>query len=347
MLLRRLMSTSTKPTVLRLGQVAYAQEAWAELEKIANVIVNDSPNREQFLQDLKGKYSNVDYITRTFPSVTQTGLFDAELVSHLPESVKAVCHNGAGYDQVDPHALLTKNIQLSNVPELVDNATADTHVFLLLGALRNFNAGHEALLKGEWAQVRKAAAGTPVANDPEGKTVGIVGLGAIGRNILSKLKPFGFKKFVYHNRNRLPEDQENGAEYVSLDELLATSDIISINIPLNKHTTHFFNEEKFSKMKQGVVVVNTARGGVIDETAFIKYLKSGHIRSAGLDVMQNEPDVNLELVNLPNVLALPHMGTHSFETIKKMEEFVVENVKSLIETGKVISLVPEQKAHDF
>lgn len=340
-------SSSTKPVVLRLGGVAYAQEAWAELEKIATVVVSDSPNREQFLKDLKGKYSNVQHITRTFPSVNQTGRFDEELVSHLPESVVSVSHNGAGYDQVDPHALTGRNIQLSNVPELVDNATADTHVFLLLGALRNFNQGHGSLLKGEWAQVRKAAAGTPVANDPEGKVVGIVGLGGIGRNILTKLKPFGFKKFIYHNRNRLPEDQENGAEYVSLDELLQTSDIVSINIPLNPKTANFFDEEKFSKMKEGVVVVNTARGGVIEETAFIKYLKSGHIRSAGIDVMQNEPDANLELVNLPNVLALPHMGTHTYETIKKMEEFVVENVKSAIETGKVISLVPEQKSHEF
>jgi len=338
---------STKPIVLRLGSVTYAQEAWKELEKIATVVVADSPNREQFLKDLKGKYSNVQYITRTFASVKQTGLFDQELINHLPESVVSISHNGAGYDQVDAPALGPKKIQLSNVPSLVDNSTADTHVFLLLGALRNFGAGHHNLLKGEWGPSGKPAGGVSVANDPEGKTVGILGLGGIGRNILKKLKPFGFEKFIYHNRRRLPEDQEDGAEYVSFDELLAKSDIISINIPLNPKTKHLFNEEVFQKVKKGVIIVNTARGGVIDESAFKKYLQNGTIKAAGLDVMENEPNVDLELVNLPNVFALPHMGTHSYETIKKMEEFVVENVKTVIETGKVISIVPELQDVDF
>lgn len=337
---------STKPIVLRLGSVSYAQETWKELEKIATVIVADSPNREQFLKDLKGKYSNVQYITRTFASAEQTGLFDKELIDHLPESLISISHNGAGYDQVDAPALIPKKIQLSNVPSLVDNATADTHVFLLLGALRNFGDGHHRLLNGEWPANPKAG-GSAVANDPEGKVVGILGLGGIGRNILKKLKPFGFEKFLYHNRRRLPEEQEDGAEYVSFDELLEKSDIISINIPLNPKTKHFFNEEVFQKVKKGVVIINTARGGVIDETAFIKYLKNGTIKAAGLDVLENEPNINQGLVQLPNVLALPHMGTHSYETIKKMEEFVVENVKTVIETGKVISIVPELQDVEF
>ncbi|KAH3667798.1 hypothetical protein WICMUC_005198 [Wickerhamomyces mucosus] len=341
------MSASvTKPIVLRLGEVRQAQKAWKQLEEIATVLVADSPNREEFIKDLKGKYSNVQYIARTVASADQTGLFDEELISHLPKSVISVSHNGAGYDQVDPIALAKKNIQLSNVPSLVDNATADTHVYLLLGALRNFNLGHHALLNGDWPSNPKAA-GVPVAFDPEGKTVGIVGLGGIGRNILNKLKPFGFEKFIYYNRNKLPEELENGAEYSSFDNLLATADIISINIPLNKHTHHLFNEEVFAKTKEGVVVVNTARGGVIDETAFIKYLKNGHIRSAGLDVVENEPNPRRELVELPNVLAIPHMGTHTHQTQKKMEEFVVKNIENAIQTGKVISLVPEQKSHEF
>lgn len=332
----------SKPIVLRLGEVFYADKAWKKLESIATVIVDDSKNRQEFLENLQGKYKDVQYITRTFGSANETGLFDEELIKHLPDSVIAVCHNGAGYDQVNPHALAERKIQLSNVPELVDDSTADTHVFLLLGALRNFSDGHHRLLRGEWPASPRAA-GTPVAHDPKGKTVGIVGLGGIGRNILKKLKPFGFERFVYHNRNKLNEELEGGAEYVSFDELLATSDIISINVPLNKHTKHMFNADVFAKVKKGAVLVNTARGGVIDETALIQALKDGTLRSAGLDVLENEPNVNLELVSLPNVLALPHMGTHSVETIQAMEEFVVENVENVIKTGKVISLVPEQK----
>jgi lactate dehydrogenase-like 2-hydroxyacid dehydrogenase len=331
-----------KPIVLRLGEVSYAQEAWTQLSKVATVIVDDSKDRAEFLQNLKGKYSKVQYITRTFGSANQTGLFDEELISQLPGSVISVSHCGAGYDQVDAHALADRKIQLSNVPSIVDDATADTHIFLLLGALRNFGEGHHRLLSGKWP-TNPNSAGTPIAHDPVGKVVGIVGLGGIGRNIMKKLKPFGFSKFIYYNRNRLDPELEDGAEYVSFDELLAQSDIVSINVPLNKNTKHMFNDEVFEKMKKGAVVVNTARGAVIDETAFIKALKNGTVRSAGLDVLENEPTPNMELVTLPNVLALPHMGTHTIETDQSMEEFVVENVKTVINTGKVISLVPEHK----
>lgn len=340
--------TSTKPVVLRLGKVAYAQDAWKELEKIATVIVDDSKDRADFLANLNGKYKDlgVKYITRTFASANVTGLFDQELIKNLPDSVISVSHCGAGYDQVDPHALTERGIQLSNVPNLVNDATADTHVFLLLGALRSFSEGQRRLLRGEWPS-GGACAGTAVANDPTGKVVGILGMGGIGRNILSKLKPFGFEKFIYHNRKKLAPELEAGAEYVTFDELLAQSDILSVNIPLNKNTHHILNKEAFAKMKKGIVVVNTARGGVIDETAFIEALKDGTVRSAGLDVMENEPNVNLELASLPNVLALPHMGTNTYETIKSMEEFIVENVTKVIETGHVISLVPEQESVKF
>lgn len=345
--IKRAMSTSgQKPIVLALGEVLYAQEAWDKLREIATVIQCESKNRQEFLSDLKGKYSNVQYITRTFRSVDQTGLFDKELIDALPDSVISISHNGAGYDQVSATELAERKIQLSNVPKLVDNATADTHVFLLLAALRNFGAGHKYLLEGKWPS-NPSCAGAPVAHDPAGKTVGILGLGGIGGNILKKLKPFGFDKFVYHNRNRLSEQEEQGAQYVSFDELLAQSDIISINIPLNPKTKHIINADAFAKMKEGVVVVNTARGSVIDETAFIANLKNGKVRSAGVDVMENEPNPNPELYNLDNVFALPHMGTHTVETDKAMEEFVVQNVESAIKTGKVISLVPELRGVQF
>lgn len=334
-----------KPIILRVGDLHYAHRAWKELEKHATVLVADLSTREQFLQDLKGKYSQVQYITNTIGSADRIGLFDKELIQHLPDSLKTISHCGAGYDQIDPVALAERGIQLSNVPEKVNDATADTHVFLLLGALRNFNHGHQGLLEGKWPGGKSA--GAPMAHDPKGKVVGIVGLGGIGRNILKKLKPFGFEKFIYHNRNKLSSELEDGAEYVSFDELLSTSDIISINIPLNPNTRHFFNDEVFAKMKKGMVLVNTARGAVIDESALMRALDNGTVRSAGLDVLENEPNVNLDLCRLPNVLALPHMGTHTVETVQSMEEYVVENVLHAIKTGKVKSLVPEQKGVDF
>lgn len=336
----------SKPIVLRLGGIKYAQKAWEDLAQIATVVTIDpSTTRAKFLElckDPASPVSKAQVISRTFASVKQTGRFDQELVAALPSSVVAVCHNGAGYDQIDPQFMKEKKIQVSNVPELVNAATADTHVYLLLGALRNFEYGHRLMLEGKWP-AGGPAAGAPVGNDPEGKVVGVLGLGGIGRSIVERLKPFGFKKFIYHNRNRLAPELENGCEYVSFEQLLKESDIVSINVPLNTHTKHLVDADAIAQMKDGVVIVNTARGAVIDESALIDALKSGKVRAAGLDVYEHEPQVPQELLDLPNVVGVPHMGTHTVETIKKMEEFVVENVKSVIDSGKVLTIVPELK----
>ncbi|CEP64341.1 glyoxylate reductase LALA0_S11e01904g [Lachancea lanzarotensis] len=334
----------SKPVVLRLGAIKYAQEAWEKLGQIAQVItVEENSTRADFIKAIKDPKSPIfktQVIGRTFASVANTGRFDAELAQALPATVAAVCHNGAGYDQIDVAEFAAKHIQVSNVPELVNNATADTHVFLLLGALRNFEHGHRLMLEHKWSS-SGGAAGAPIGHDPEGKTVGILGLGGIGRAIVERLKPFGFKRFVYHNRKRLAPELENGCEYVSFDELLKVSDVVSINIPLNAKTRHIVDAKAISQMKDGVVIVNTARGAVIDEKALIAALKSGKVRSAGLDVYEHEPEVPQELLDLPNVCGVPHMGTHTVETVKKMEEFVVKNIESVIKTGKVISVVPE------
>lgn len=341
---------SVKPTILRLGDVRYAQEAWKRLSKVANIVtIDQSMTREKFLKalnDPNDAISSAQIITRTFQTVKQTGRFDKELCENLPKSVVAVCHLGAGYDQIDTQFFKDRKIQVTNVPELVNDATADTHVFLLLGALRNFSYGNRVLINGEWPKAGPAG-GAPVGNDPEGKVVGVLGMGGIGRTVVKRLQPFGFSKFIYHNRNRLSADLENGCDYVSFEELLEKSDIISVNIPLNPKTKHILNEDAFSKMKDGVVIVNTARGAVIDETAMIKALKSGKIRAAGLDVFEEEPQVPKELLDMPQVIGLPHMGTNSFETMKHMEEFIVENVENVIKTGRGISIVPELKGESW
>ncbi|KAH3668280.1 hypothetical protein OGAPHI_002034 [Ogataea philodendri] len=332
--------------VLRFGPVRFAQEAWAELAAKPNVEVVESSasSRDEFVKELKsGKFKDVDIIARTFESVKQTGLVDKELLSLLKETtqLKAISHNGAGYDQVDAVECGELGIQVSNVPSLVDAATADSHIYLLLGALRNFQLSTLNLLKGKWPTSK--CAGTPIGHDPEGKVLGIYGMGGIGRAVRDRAKPFGFKKIIYHNRNRLAAELEGGAEYVTFDELLKQSDVISINIPLNSATKHSINKDAISKMKDGVVIVNTARGAIVDESALLPALKSGKVGSFGADVFENEPNVNMELVEQPNVVSLPHMGTHTVETMKAMEEFVVENVTKYVDTGKVLTIVPELK----
>lgn len=340
-------STKKGLTVLRLGPTRFAQQAWSDLvsKNNVNVVETEATNRKQFISELKkGKFANVDFITRTFESFKQTGMMDKELLKLIKENtkVKAISHNGAGYDQVDAVECGNLDIQLSNVPSLVDDATADTAVYLLLGAMRNFQLSSENMKKGLWKTQK--CGGTPIGHDPEHKILGILGMGGIGRTIRDRLAPFGFSKILYHNRHRLSQDLEKGATYCKTpEELFKEADVISISVPLNKNTKHIINEKSLGLMKDGVFIVNTARGPVIDEVALKKTLKSGKVAAFGADVWENEPNVDAELIGLPNVSCLPHMGTHTVETMKAMEEFVVKNVQTYIDTNRVLTMVPELK----
>jgi len=149
-------------------------------------------------------------------------------------------------------------------------------------------------------------------------------------------------KIQYHNRRRLTVEQENAAgnaKYVSFDELLATSDVLSLNLPLNPKTHHIISTNEFAKMKDGVVVVNTARGAVMDEAALVEALESGKVASAGLDVFENEPEIHPGLLKNENVLLVPHLGTHTYETQKAMEVLVIDNIRAAVTEGKLLTPV--------
>ncbi len=168
---------------------------------------------------------------RTFDSVSITGRVDAELVAALPSSLRFICHNGAGYDQLDVAACTARDIRVSNTPTAVDDATADIGIFLMLGALRNLAVSMTTLRAGDWRGKDQVP---DLGHDPQGKVLGILGMGGIGRNFARKAVAFGMQ-IRYYNRTKLDEavEREIGAEYVSLDTLLADSDVLSLNLPLN------------------------------------------------------------------------------------------------------------------
>lgn len=332
---------ASKPKVLLLGEIDHAHETWSSLSQIAEIITPTSTSHSQFLQECaSGSLDGVVAAYRTFMSVSITGPWDAELINALPKSLKFCAHNGAGYDQIDVKACSEREgapIRVSNVPTAVDDATADTAVFLIIGALRGFNTSMLALREGKW----RGAKPPPLGHDPEGKTIGILGMGGIGRNMKKKTDALGMKA-IYHNRKPLSEEMAGGAKYVSFDDLLAQSDVLSLNLPLNQHTRHIISTNEFNKMKKGVVIVNTARGAVMDEDALVKALESGQVLSCGLDVYEEEPKIHPGLIDNPHVMLLPHMGTWSVETQTEMEEWCIGNIRSAIETGKLKSPVPEQ-----
>lgn len=333
----------SKPLILHLDPIRYGEEAWKEFEQIAEVVHIGEYTREQFIQDLHGKYSNVQGIGRGYLTGKKVGRFDEDLAKHFPQSLKFISHQGAGYDQCDVEPLSKRGIQLSNCPNIVNNSTADTHIFLMLGAMRNFNAGRKALENGEWP-VGGFGAGVKEGWNPSGKVLGIIGMGGIGRAVRDRASVFGFEKIVYYNRSKLSTELEKNSVYIeTIEELVKIVDVISLNVPLNSSTYHLINDELITKMKDGVIIVNTARGSVIDEESLIKHLKSGKVGAAGLDVFEEEPNPPTELLGLSNVISLPHMGTHAIQTVMEMEKWVVENLKSGLTNGKLLTIVPEQK----
>ncbi|KAL9052762.1 MAG: hypothetical protein Q9162_005182 [Coniocarpon cinnabarinum] len=339
-------NSPTKPKVLLLGTLDHASTFWQNhITPLAETITTNAPDRASFLKECHaGQYTGVTAAYRTFGSASQTGPWDSDLCAALPTSLRFVAHNGAGYDQLSTDALTANNIVATNVPTAVDDATADTALFLMLGALR-FQSTQFALADGKWR-------GDPppmLGNDPEGKTLGILGMGGIGRNLVRKCKPFGMK-VLYHNRKPLPTSETEGATYVSLDELLAQSDILSVHVPLNSQTRHLLGAAELAKCKKGQCIVNTARGAVIDEAALVDALNQGHIKSAGLDVYEEEPKVHPGLVKHERAFLLPHMGTWTKETQEAMEEWCIENVERAVrglkgEKGQWegMSVVGEQK----
>lgn len=197
-----------------------------------------------------------------------------------------------------------------------------------------------ALRAGQWLGQ------TPRGHDPKGKTLGILGMGGIGRAMAHRARAFGMR-IIYHNRRRLDASLEGDAEHVSFDDLLATSDVLSLNLALNPSTRHILGAPELARTKPGVVVVNTARGALIDEDALAAALDAGHVAAVGLDVYEDEPRVHPGLLANQRAFLLPHVGTYTAETSRAMETLVLRNLEAGVDEGKMLTLVAEQKGLDW
>jgi glyoxylate reductase len=207
-------------------------------------------------------------------------------------------------------------------------------MFLILGAIRKLNPGLLALRKGLFKT------GVDFGHDPKGKTLGILGMGRIGRAVEQRALPFGMN-IIYHNRTVLSEDLAAGIPWVGFQQLLEESDVISIHLPLNQSTRHLIGAAEIASMKKGVVIVNTARGVILDEAALAEALERGHVGSVGLDVYEEEPVVHLLLIGNDRAVLLPHLGTHTTETLAAMEALAMENARRAICGEKLLTIVPE------
>ena len=256
---------------------------------------------------------------------------DADLISKLPESVKLIATISAGTQHIDISAATKRGIQVSNTPGVVAEDTADLTIGLMIAVCRRLVDLDGVVRSGNWQGFK--------VNDPLcglrvwGKTVGIIGLGGIGKAVARRVRAFQMP-VLYHNRNRdLAAEKELGARYCpELYELLSLSDIVSIHCPLTAETHHIIDDEALRAMKPTSVLINAARGGVIDEEALIRALQNGEISGAGLDVYKNEPEVNSSLM-MKNVVLSPHVGTATTEARDDMGFRVIENIEVFLETG--------------
>ncbi|KDQ55123.1 hypothetical protein JAAARDRAFT_60085 [Jaapia argillacea MUCL 33604] len=328
------------------GDLVWAKEDAKTLFRgLADIVRMDSPNRADFLAGLKpgGKYEGTVGIYRHNASADRIGVFDKEIVGAIARTgtIKWIAHNGAGYDQIDVLECKAHGIYVSNTPGAVDDATATTALYLLISTFRNFAQSERTLRAGLWKTKHKAAS----AHDLENRTLGILGLGGIGLRLAEYChKAFGMK-ILYHNRNKV-QDAPEWCEYFEagrLNEMLGQCDALSVHVPLRKETEGLVGEEMIRSLKKGAIIVNTARGKVIDEAAMIRALEDGHLGSVGLDVYPNEPAVNPRLLEFPHITLVPHMGTETQDSQWKMEVRALTNLRDYLVNGSGSDVIPEMK----
>jgi glyoxylate reductase len=254
-------------------------------------------------------------------------VFGFEINKELIENGKnleIIANFGVGFNNIDVKTASENNIVVTNTPKTVIEPTAELAFALLLSLTRRVTELDHKLKAGDEIKWEVMA---NLGHTLENKTVGIVGMGNIGKSFALKARAFGMS-ILYYTRTPLNYTDEKiyGCQYSGLEELIEKSDVISLHTPLTDKTRHLLDEEQFKKMKKGAFIINTARGAVIHEKALIKYLQNGHLGGAGLDVFEFEPKIGEELLEMENVVLVPHIGTANYETRKSMAEEAAINI---------------------
>ena len=256
--------------------------------------------------------------------------FDAETINKLSNKVKIISNFAVGFGNIDIKAAKKKNIIVTNTPDVLTDATAEIAILLLLGAARRATEGRKWVDKKNWSWSADFLMGKQLT----GRPLGILGMGRIGQAVAERAKSFGMK-IHYYNRKKLPSNLENGAIYhESLKSLIKVSDFFSINCPATKETKKILNEETLGYFPNGTVIINSARGDMIDDEAMVNALKSGKVFALGLDVYNGEPDIHLQYLKLDNVFILPHLGSATEKTRFAMAELAISNIEEYFKTGK-------------
>ena len=280
---------------------------------------NDIPfSREQMIEAVQ----TADVLV---PTVTDQ--VDSTVLAQASERLKLIANYGTGVDHIDLKLARKRGIVISNTPDVLTEDTADMTMALILAVPRRLSEGERVLRQGRWAGWSPT---WMLGHRIHGKRLGIVGMGRIGTAVARRAKGFGLSVH-YHNRHPVHPDTEAELEatyWESLDQMLARMDIISVNCPHTPATYHLLSARRLKLLQPQAYIVNTARGEIVDEAALVRLLQAGEIGGAGLDVYEHEPAVNSKLLELDNVVLLPHMGSATIEGRIDMGEKVLINIRT-------------------
>ena len=300
------------------------EEGLKLLKKYCEVYVNPYDRiltKDEIISNLKGRDGLLCLLTDKI---------DRDVIYSNPR-LKAISNYAAGYDNIDIKAATERKIPVTNTPDVLTETTAELAWALLFAVARRIVEGDRFTRDGKfrgWAPLLM------LGQDISGKTLGIIGAGRIGTAFALKSKGFNMEVlYVSRRRNEILEKELN-AKKVDLHTLLKNADFVSLHVPLTSETRHLIGEKELRMMKRNAILVNTSRGAVIDEKALVKALKERWIFGAGLDVYENEPEINRELTKLDNVVLEPHIGSATLETRTRMAVMAAENLIISLEGKK-------------
>ena len=264
---------------------------------------------------------------------TVTDKIDSDVISNAGERLRLIASFGTGWDHIDHNAARERGIIVTNTPGVLTEDTADMTMALMLAVPRRVTEGERVLRAGQWHGWGPT---WMLGHRIWGKRLGIIGMGRIGTAVARRARAFGLS-IHYHNRHRVDAETEAELEATyreSLDQMLSRMDIISVNCPHTPATYHLLSARRLQLLQPQCYIVNTARGEVIDEDAMVRLLQEGRIAGAGLDVFEHEPAVNKKLLEMPNVVLLPHMGSATIEGRINMGEKVLINIRTFVDGHK-------------
>ena len=320
-----------KPKILVSRKISDDAEEILKKEFDVTLNLEDKPYNYEELIKLANEYDGL--ISTSFDKL------DKNFFDNLNGKLKIIGHVGVGYDNINTQSAKEKNIKVSNTPNVLNDAVAEITILLILASSRRIGEAYNLVKSNTWKDHRPDITKLMVGNEITGKTLGIIGMGRIGQIVADRARAFKMK-IVYYNRNKLSNDLEKDATYYpDLKSMLPNCDYISLHTPATPETKNIINSESLKLFPKHSVFINTSRGWTVDDDALIEALQNKKIYGAGLDVFNNEPNLDKRYLKLENCFVLPHVGSATHETRLAMSMLAVNNIKCFFSQKPLLSEV--------